>query len=86
MEPTRKPAMTQKEFNATPAGQRALCDAGSRIGAALMLNRAIRDKGGIGWDPQMIETANEVLLIAIKENLREEWNALCEKAKLSQPK
>jgi hypothetical protein len=73
--------MTQKEFNATPAGQRALCDAGSSIGTALMLNRAIRTKGGIGWDTKMIETANEVLLIAIKENLRDEWNAICEKSK-----
>ena len=66
----------EKAFNATPEGQRKMCMAADSIGTALYINRVVKSKGGTGWDEKMIETANPIMLRAIKENLIEEFNGL----------
>lgn len=65
-----------KAFNATREGQQSMCADAASKSTAFMMNKIIKQKGGIGWDNQMIETANPILLRAIKENLIEEYNAL----------
>lgn len=78
-----KTPQSQREFNATSDGQKAMCaDAASRA-TAFQMNSIIKSKGGIGWDHQMIETANPILLRAIKENLIEEYNALVSAPKIT---
>ena len=74
-----KPTKAQSEFNSTREGQIALCNKASEISAALLLSRAIKAKGGTGWDDSFIESANPVLLIAIKDDLVREWNGLVTK-------
>ena len=65
-----------KAYNATRNGQMAMAyDASSRA-VAFMLNKAIKSKGGIGWQDDMIASANPILLSSIKENLIEEYNSL----------
>jgi len=66
----------QKSFNATPEGQREMFrDADSRS-TAFMMSKIIKSKGGDGWPDQMIATANETLLRAIKEDLVSEYNKI----------
>ena len=74
-----KPNKAQREFNSTREGQVALCNKASEIAAALLLSKAIKAKGGTGWDASFIESANPVLLIAIKDDLVREWNSLVTK-------
>lgn len=57
----------------------SMCRDADSIGTALFLNRSVKQKGGIGWDDRMIESANDVLLIAIKDDLVREWNSLVTK-------
>lgn len=65
-----------KSFNATTAGQRAMCsDADSRA-TAFILARKIREMGGTGWDDSWIASANPTMLIAIKNDLIAEYNNL----------
>jgi hypothetical protein len=65
-----------KAFNATREGQMKMAYDADSIGTALTMNRAIKAKGGAGWDESWIQTANPVLLASIKEDLRREWNSL----------
>ena len=66
----------QKAFNATPAGQRAMCmDALSR-GVVMILNSKVRSLGGEAWDDNAIATANESTLRAIREDLLPIYNQL----------
>lgn len=66
----------QKAYNATASGQRDMCNDADSKATAFMMNKIIKQKGGIGFDHRMIETATPILLRAIKENLIEEYNAI----------
>lgn len=66
----------QKAFNATAAGQKQMANDGASIGTALYMNKVVKQKGGTGWPDNMIETANPIMLRAIKEDLITEFNAL----------
>ncbi len=57
----------------------ALCNKASEISVALLLAKAIKAKGGTGWDVSFIESANPTLLVAIKNDLVREWNSLVTK-------
>ena len=65
-----------KAYNATIYGQMAMAyDASSRA-PALLMNKIIKEKGGIGWPDDMIASAEPILLHSIKEDLVEEYNGL----------
>ena len=65
-----------KAYNATRDGQMAMAyDASSRA-PALLMNKIIKENGGIGWPDDMIASAEPILLRSIKENLIEEYNGL----------
>jgi hypothetical protein len=70
----------QRAFNSTREGQIALCNQAAEIAVALSLSRAIKSKGGVGWDDSFISSANSTLLEAIKGDLVREWNALVTKS------
>ncbi len=67
---------TEKEFNATPAGQRALCTAATSRAVVSMLNSKVRSLGGEAWSDEMIATANDSTLRAIRDDLLPIYNAL----------
>lgn len=69
----------QRAFNSTRDGQIALCNKAAEISSALLLSKAIKAKGGTGWDDSFIESANPTLLVAIKNDLVREWNSLVTK-------
>jgi hypothetical protein len=66
----------QKAFNATPAGQRAMCTDATSRSVVLILNRKVRSLGGEAWNDGMIETANPSTLNAIREDLLPIYNRL----------
>ena len=70
----------QRAFNSTREGQITLCNQAAEIAVAMNLSRAIKAKGGAGWDESFISSANPTLLEAIKGDLVREWNALVTKS------
>jgi len=69
-----KPTSEQKAFNATPAGQRAMCTDATHRSVVLLLNRKVRTLGGDAWDDTMIETANDSMLASIRDDLLPIYN------------
>lgn len=74
--------MTDKEFNATPDGQKAMFYGELSRSVILTLNSAVRRMGGSPWDESVIRTADKDFLAAIREDLQKEYN---KKVKESQP-
>ncbi len=66
----------QKHHVSTVEGQKELFWAASEIAVLSNLNKAIKAKGGTGWDESFITTPNPVLRLAVKEDLLREWNNL----------
>lgn len=70
-----KPPTEQRAFNATPAGQRAMCaDADSRA-TAFNMAAFLRRKGIPTFDDSFMASANESTLAAIKAELLADYNA-----------
>jgi predicted Zn-dependent protease len=66
---------TDQAFNATPAGQRAIClDADSRA-TAFLLADFLRKRGVATYDHACIASANISTLAAIKAELLTDYNA-----------
>lgn len=74
-----KPSLSQRAFNATAAGQRAMCDdAGSRANA-FQIARILRAKGIATYDDAFIASASGATLDTIKEELLNDYNTACGK-------
>lgn len=70
-----------KAFNATAAGQLAMCDKAQEVGLILMLNRKVASLGGTAWSEsqlsQLLSHASHNLVTSVKEDLLNDYNALC---------
>lgn len=69
-------SIQQRAFNATMAGQRAMCDDAASRSVVLLLNSKVRSLGGEAWNDSTIETANDSTLRAIREDLLPIYNRL----------
>jgi hypothetical protein len=67
---------TDKVFNATPAGQRAMCNAATSRAVVSILNSKVRKLGGDAWADGMIATANDATLRSIMDDLIPIYNNL----------
>lgn len=68
--------MTQKAFNATAAGQRAMCADATSRSVVSILNNKVRSLGGDAWADNTIETANDAMLRSIMDDLLPIYNSL----------
>lgn len=66
----------QKAFNATAAGQRALCADALNRSTVMLINTKVRSLGGEAWDDKTIATANDSTLRAIRDDLLPIYNRL----------
>lgn len=73
--------MTDKEFNATPEGQRAMFYRSHDVASVLVINRTVRRLKGSAWEDSVIEKADSSFLSTIREDLIEEYNRLMMPAK-----
>ena len=65
---------TNKAFNATVAGQLAMCYDADRRANAFILAKWLRQRGLPAWDDAFIASCNETTLASIKEDMLAKYN------------
>jgi len=69
-----KPSLSQRTFNATPAGQRAMCADASSRASAFQIARILRAKGIATYDDAFIASASGATLGTLKEEILADYN------------
>ena len=69
-----KPSLSQRTFNATPAGQRAMCADASARANAFQIARILRARGIATYDDALIASASGATLDALKGELLADYN------------
>jgi len=64
-----------RQFNATPEGQRALCNAADSRATAFIMAAFLRKRGVVTYDDAFIASCNGATLASIKTELLADYNA-----------
>ena len=66
-----------RQFNATPEGQRALCNAADSKATAFMMAAFLRRRGVLTYDDAFIASVSGATLASVKAELLKDYNAAC---------